>query len=391
MSSPTTTPPAMKLSSKLPDVGTSIFTQISLLAAQHQAVNLGQGFPGFPCDPLLPQLVTEAMQAGLNQYAPMTGLPQLRQQTAALAHAYCGHAYDPDTEVTITSGATEALYAVISAVVQPGDEVIVFDPCYDSYVPAILANGGQPVHIPLSYPDYAIDWNMVKRLITSKTRALLLNSPHNPSGRMLTEADIKALKSITRDSNLLIISDEVYAHIVFDGRRHLSMATDPELAARSFVIGSFGKTLHVTGWKVGYVLAPAALTTELRKFHQFITFCTATPFQQAIAAYMARIPQLVEDLQALYTAKRDLFIRLMANSRFEGIPVQGSYFQLYHYGKISDAPDTEFCKWLIEKHGVAAIPTSVFYRDKTDHKVVRFCFAKTDEELHTAAERLCKI
>ncbi|MBX3101512.1 MAG: aminotransferase class I/II-fold pyridoxal phosphate-dependent enzyme [Bacteroidetes bacterium] len=381
----------MKLSSKLPDVGTSIFTQMSVLAAQYQAVNLGQGFPGFACDPLLPRLAYEHMQAGHNQYAPMAGLPQLRQETARLTAAYMGYSYDADTEVTITSGATEALYAVISAVVQPEDEVIVFDPCYDSYVPAILANGGQPVHIPLTYPGYAIDWDKVKRLVTSKTRALLLNSPHNPSGRMLTEADIKALKSITRDSNLLIISDEVYAHIVFDGRPHLSVASDPELAMRSFVIGSYGKTLHLTGWKVGYVLAPAALSAELRKFHQYITFCTSTPLQHAIADYLAQKPNLVQDLQDLYTAKRNLFIRLMANSRFEGIPVQGSYFQLYHYGKISDAPDTEFCKWLIEKHGVAAIPTSVFYRDKTDHKVVRFCFAKTDEELQLAAERLCKI
>lgn len=383
--------PVLKLKSKLPDVGNSIFYEMTVLARQHAAINLGQGFPGFDPDPELVQQVNKAMLEGHNQYGPLAGMPELREQIALQAEQKYGHVYNPETEITITAGATEALYAVISAIVGPEDEVIVFDPCYDSYVPAIVANGGQPVHIPLTFPDFSIDWDKVKRLVSNKTRAIILNSPHNPSGRLLTDKDIEALRNITHESDMIIISDEVYEHIVYDRKTHLSMARYPDLAARSFVIGSLGKTLHTTGWKVGFCLAPAAFTTELRKFHQYITFCVNTPVQLGMAQYLKQYPTHIAELEKLFTQKRNLFQRVMAGSRFEPIPCQGTYFQLYRYDKISDLPDTEFCKWLIKEHGVAAIPISVFYRDRTDNKVVRFCFAKKDAELELAAERLCKI
>ncbi|MFN7707843.1 MAG: methionine aminotransferase [Sphingobacteriia bacterium] len=386
--------PVLKLSSKLPDVGSSIFYEMTRLAQQHQAINLGQGFPGFQPDARLVQAVHQAMLDGHNQYAPMAGVPALREELSRLCERKNGRRYEPETEITITSGATEALYAVISAVVWPEDEVIVFDPAYESYVPAIRANGGQPVHIPLSYPDYRIDWNKVKRLITSKTRAIILNNPHNPSGQLLDAADIEALRSITRDSDMLIISDEVYEHIVFNGQPHLSMAQYDDLAARSFVIGSLGKTLHTTGWKIGYCMAPAALTQELRRFHQQIVFAVSTPMQVGTAAYLASQPTLAQDLKTLFGQKRDRFNRLMKGSRLKPIPSQGSYFQLYSFRELeglSALSDVEFCRQLISQHGVAAIPISVFYRDQEDQKVIRLCFAKEDAVLDAAAERLCAV
>jgi len=380
----------MTLRSRLPSVGTTIFTVMSKLAADVGAINLSQGFPDFDCDPALIDAVVRHMRAGLNQYAPMPGALALRQAIAAKYARTHGATYDPETEVTITSGATEAIFDAIASIVHPGDEVIVLEPCYDSYVPGIELNGGVPVFVPLQLPDYRIDWSGVEAAITPRTRLLMINSPHNPTGSIVTGDDIAALTAIVRRSGIYVISDEVYEHIIFDGARHESMARHPELAARSFVAGSFGKTFHVTGWKVGYVAAPAALTAELRKVHQYVTFSTMTPVQHGIADLL-NDQESLDALPAFFQRKRDLFLQLMEDSRFRPLPCRGSYFQLMDYSAISDLPDAEFAIWLTREHGVAAIPTSPFLSKTRAPQVVRFCFAKKDETLERAAERLRRV
>ena len=380
----------MTLRSRLPSVGTTIFTVMSKLAADVGAINLSQGFPDFDCDPALIDAVVRHMRAGLNQYAPMPGALALRQAIAAKYARTHGATYDPETEVTITSGATEAIFDAIASIVHPGDEVIVLEPCYDSYVPGIELNGGVPVFVPLQLPDYRIDWSGVEAAITPRTRLLMINSPHNPTGSIVTGDDIAALTAIVRRSGIYVISDEVYEHIIFDGARHESMARHPELAARSFVAGSFGKTFHVTGWKVGYVAAPAALTAELRKVHQYVTFSTMTPVQHGIADLL-NDQESLDALPAFFQRKRDLFLQLMEDSRFRPLPCRGSYFQLMDYSAISDLPDAEFAIWLTREHSVAAIPTSPFLYKTRAPQVVRFCFAKKDGTLERAAERLRRV
>jgi methionine transaminase len=375
------------LRSRLPSVGTNIFTVMSSLAAEVGAINLSQGFPDFDCDPALVDAVVRHMRAGLNQYPPMQGVPALRQAIAAMYADVYGGSYDPETEVTVTSGATEAIFDAVTALVHPGDEVIVLEPCYDSYLPAIELNGGTPVIVPLRLPDYRIDWDAVRDRITTRTRLLMINSPNNPTGTIITAEDITALTSIVRETGILIVSDEVYGHIIFDGARHESMARHPELAARSVIVGSFGKTYHVTGWKVGYAVAPVQLTEELRKVHQYVTFTTITPVQHALADMLSARTGL-DELPRFYQRKRDLFLRLMEGSRFRPLPCQGSYFQLMDYSAISDEADAAFAMRLTREHGVASIPTSsMLYRTEAP-TVLRFCFAKKDETLGRAAERL---
>jgi methionine transaminase len=380
----------MTLRSRLPSVGTTIFTVMSKLAADVGAINLSQGFPDFDCDPALIDAVVRHMRAGLNQYAPMPGALALRQAIAAKYARTHGATYDPETEVTITSGATEAIFDAVASVVHPGDEVIVLEPCYDSYVPGIELNGGVPVPVPLQLPDYRIDWSAVAAAITPRTRLLMINSPHNPTGSIMTADDIAALAAIVQRSGIYIVSDEVYEHIIFDGARHESLSRHPELAARSFVAGSFGKTFHVTGWKVGYVVAPAALTAELRKVHQYVTFSTMTPVQHGIADLL-NDQEALDALPSFFQRKRDLFLQLMKDSRFRPLPCRGSYFQLMDYSAISDLADAEFAMWLTREHGVAAIPTSPFLYKTRAPQVVRFCFAKKDETLERAAERLRRV
>ena len=375
------------IDSKLPSVGTTIFTVMSRLAADLGAINLSQGFPDFDCDPDLVDAVAHHMRSGRNQYAPMQGVPALREAIAAKYEGFYGHTYDPDTEVTVTSGGTEALFDAIAAVVHPGDEVMVFEPCYDSYVPAIELCGGIPLVISLTFPQYATDWDEVRHAITPRTRMIVINSPHNPTGAVLSPADIRELGAIVEGTGIVILSDEVYEHIIFDGLRHESMARHPSLAARSFVVGSFGKTYHTTGWKVGYAVAPALLTAEFRKVHQFVTFATNTPVQHAIADFLAAKRGL-QELAPFYQAKRDLFLRLMENSRFRPLACRGSYFQLMDYSAITDEADSDFAIRLTKEHGVASIPTSPFLYRQEAPQVLRFCFAKKDETLEAAAVRL---
>jgi methionine aminotransferase len=378
------------LRSRLPSVGTTIFTVMSKLAAEVGAINLSQGFPDFDCDPALVDAVARHMRAGLNQYAPMPGVPALRQAIAAKYAHFHGASYDADTEVTVTSGATEAIFDAVAAVVHPGDQVIVLEPCYDSYLPAIELNGGVPVVVSLQPPDYRIDWDAVRDAITPRTRLLMINSPHNPTGSVITPDDITALTAIVREAGLFLVSDEVYEHIIFDGLQHESLARHPELAARAFIVGSFGKTYHVTGWKIGYAVAPAALTAEFRKVHQFVTFSTITPVQHAIAEFLLARTGL-DELPAFYQRKRDLFLRLMEGSRFRPLPCRGSYFQLMDYSAISSEPDADFAIRMTREHGVASIPTSPMLSRAPAPNVVRFCFAKKDDTLERATERLRKV
>jgi methionine transaminase len=378
------------LPSKLPAVGTTIFTVMSRLAAETGAINLSQGFPDFDCDPALVDAVARHMREGRNQYAPMQGVQALREAIASKYFDSHGRRYDPETEVTVTSGATEAIFDAVMAVLHPGDEAIVLEPCYDSYLPAILMSGGVPVVVAMSPPSYTIDWDAVRDAVTDRTRLLIINSPHNPTGSIIGPDDIRALTAIVRESRIYIVSDEVYEHIIFDGAQHESMARHPELAARSFIVGSFGKTYHVTGWKVGYVVAPAALTAEFRKVHQFVTFTTITPVQHAIAEFLADRRGLAE-LSPFYQAKRDLFLRLMEGSRFRALPCHGSYFQLMDYSAITGEADTDFAIRMTREHGVASIPTSSFLSKQSAPMVVRFCFAKKDETLERAAERLSRV
>lgn len=381
----------MRLHSKLPRVGTTIFTVMSQLAAQHQAVNLGQGFPDFEGPAALHEALHRHTLNHRNQYAPMAGIPALRQAIAAKTQALYGRSVDADAEVTVTSGATEALFAAIHAVVRSGDEVIVLDPCYDCYDPAIELAGGRAVHVPLQAPSFNVDWERVRHAITPHTRMIMINSPHNPTGATLTRGDLDTLADLLRDSEILVLSDEVYEHIIFDGRSHESVLGHAELAERSFAVSSFGKTYHITGWKVGYCIAPPTLSAEFRKIHQYLTFCTFHAAQWALADCLVADPQHYLDLPRFYQAKRDHFIRALAPSRFKLLPVEGAYFQLADYSAISDQDDFSFSKWLIAEHGVAAIPVSAFYESPPDQRLVRFCFAKTSATLDQAAERLCAI
>lgn len=376
---------------KLPRVGTTIFTQMSALAQAHQAINLSQGFPDFDGPEALLARVDHYIRQGANQYAPMVGVPALCQAIAAKVARCYGRTVDAASEVTVTSGATEALFAAIAAVVRPGDEVIVFDPAYDSYDPAITLNGGRAVHLQLAPPSFAIDWEAVAHAITPRTRMIILNTPHNPTGQTLSAADMQALSDLVAGTDILLLADEVYEHIVFDGVEHQSINRYPALAERSFVVSSFGKTYHTTGWKIGYCVAPAPLTAELRKIHQYLTFSTSTPMQLALADYLNDDPQHDQALPAFYQAKRDRFNARMAESRFTFTPAAGTYFQVMDYSAISDLPDTEFVLWLIEHAGVAAIPLSVFCEQPPEMRLVRFCFAKNETTLDQAAERLCKI
>lgn len=380
----------MKLQSKLPHVGTTIFTVMTALANEHGAINLSQGFPDFDVDPGLIERVHHHMRAGYNQYPPMPGVGPLRERLAAKTLETHGARYDAETEITVTAGATEAVFAAISATVHRGDEVIILEPAYDAYGPAVELNGGVAVYCSLTYPEYTVDWLAVRRAITDRTRLIILNSPHNPTGAVLSEGDMAALAELIRGTDILILSDEVYEHIIFDGRRHESMSRYPELARRSFVIGSFGKTYHATGWKTGYCLAPRALTAELRRVHQFLVFSANAPIQYAYADFMAD-RQTYLQVAAFYQQKRDRFLALMKPSRFRALPCRGTYFAMFDYSVVSDEPDMKFARRLTTEHKVAAIPPSVFYHGGDNHRVLRFCFAKHDQTLEEAAERLCRI
>ncbi|MCP1583729.1 MULTISPECIES: pyridoxal phosphate-dependent aminotransferase [Pseudoxanthomonas] len=374
---------------KLPKVGTTIFTVMSQLAAEHGAVNLGQGFPDFAVPQRLVDELDRAMRAGHNQYAPMTGVAPLRQAIAEKVLRCYGREVDPDTEITVTSGATEALFNAIHAVVRPGEEVIVLDPAYDSYEPAIDLAGARAVHVPLDPQTFAVDWDRVRAAVTPKTRLLIVNSPHNPSGAMFDQADIRALAALLEGTGIYLISDEVYEHIVFDGRRHESILRYPELAARAFVVSSFGKTYHCTGWKIGYAIAPPALSAEFRKVHQYNVFCTFAPAQHAFAAMIRQEPEHYEQLGAFYQEKRDRFREQLLGTKFKPLPVPGGYFQLVDYSAVSDLPDAEFVKWLTVEHGVTAIPLSPFYETPpAGQRLARLCFAKNEATLDAAIARL---
>ncbi len=379
------------LASKLPNVGTTIFAVMSQLAAEHRAVNLGQGFPDFEGPGALHEALARHVREGKNQYAPMTGIAPLRAAIANKTQRLYGRVIDSDTEVTVTSGATEALFAAIHAVVRPGDEVIVLDPCYDSYEPAIELAGGRAVHVPLTPPQFGVDWQRVNDAISPRTRLIMINSPHNPSGATLSPEDLDALAALVRNTSILVLSDEVYEHIIFDGRAHCSVLRHAELAERSFAVSSFGKTYHITGWKVGYCIAPPALTIEFRKVHQYLTFCTFNAAQWALAEVLESDPQHYLDLPGFYQQKRDHFAAALAPSKFQLLPVAGAYFQLADYAAISDEDDQAFCRRLVTEHGVAAIPISAFYQSPPRQSIVRFCFAKTTATLDAAAERLCAI
>lgn len=378
---------ANNIRSRLPDVGTSIFTVMSKMAADHGAINLSQGFPDFQVDSRLIELVYKYMREDHNQYAPMAGMPALRQVIADVVLRTYGHRIDADSEVTITPGATEAIFSAITACISPGDEVILFDPSYDSYNPAIRLNGGIPIHINLSFPDYAIDWHLVRQKISPRTRMIMINTPHNPSGSVWSAADVQQLEQLAVAHNLLVVSDEVYERLIYDGVAHQSVLRYPALAARSMAVFSFGKTFHATGWKVGYVVAPAHLTQEIRRAHQFITFSVNTPVQLALAEYM-QTPSHYESLGAFYQRKRDFFLEQIKGSPFEPLPSRGSYFQMVSYRALSSKPDVALAEEITTKFKVASIPASVFYQDRTDHKVLRFCFAKKEETLEKAGKIL---
>lgn len=375
------------LPDKLPTVGTTIFTIMSKLALDVGALNLSQGFPNFPADPVLLELVAEAMRQHHNQYAPMPGVPALREAIAQKTLRDYGVSYDPTDEITVTSGATEALFAAVTTVIEPGQEVLIFEPAYDSYVPAIELSGGVPVYISLAPPTYAIDWDAVRAKISPRTRLVMVNTPHNPTGRVWTQDDVEQLAALVEAHNLFVISDEVYEHILFDGRVHHSLMTHPILRERTFVCGSFGKTFHVTGWKIGYCQAPRALTAAFRKIHQFVTFSVSTPMQYGLAAYLKQ-PERYQALPAFYETKRDTFLAAIASSRFKLIPTEGTFFQTVSYAHLTNEHDADLAIRLTHEIGVASIPLSVFYHDKRDYHMLRFCFAKDDATLIEAGERL---
>ena len=380
--------------SRLPAVGTTIFTVMSALAAEHQAVNLGQGFPDFGCDPKLIDAVDGAMRAGLNQYPPMPGAPVLRQAIAAKIEALYGRHYSPESEITITAGATQAILTAILCCVGPGDEVIVLEPSYDSYVPNIELAGATAVRVPLTPGSFRPDFDKIAAALTPRTRAIVINSPHNPSGTVWSAADMQRLDELLAPTDVLVISDEVYEHMVYAPLRHESAARWPGLAARAFIVSSFGKTYHVTGWKVGYVAAPAALSAEFRKVHQFNVFTVNTPMQHGLAAYMQDAAPYLQ-LPAFYAAKRDLFRAGLEQTRFRLLPCEGTYFQTASYadmpGPERDLSEADFCQWLTREHGVAAIPLSAFYGDGFEQKTIRFCFAKQDDTLRAALARLARL
>lgn len=378
------------ISSKLPDVSTTIFSVMSKLANEENAINLSQGFPGFESDKTLIDLVTKAMNEGHNQYAPMAGISALRENVCKKINSLYKSTYNPETDITITAGATQAIYTVITAFISKGDEVIIFSPAYDCYEPAIVLQGGKPIAIPLKTPDFSIDWNEVKQRVSSKTKMIIINSPHNPGGSILSKEDMLSLQEIVKDTDILILSDEVYEHIVFDGQEHQSMARFPELAARAFITASFGKTFHNTGWKMGYCVAPKALMTEFQKVHQFNVFCVNHPMQVALAEYLEN-PENYLSLSSFYQKKRDLFLEGIAGSRWEYTPASGTYFQLLSYKNITDEKDVDFAKRLTREHKVASIPISVFNPAGEDPNMLRFCFAKTDETLKQATEILRKL
>jgi methionine aminotransferase len=384
--------PTPVLQSRLPAVGTTVFTLMSALASEHDAVNLGQGFPDFGCDPRLLDLVDEAMRANLNQYPPMAGVPALREAIAAKIGALYGHAYDANTEITVTSGATQALTTAILCAVHPGDEVIIVEPAYDSYLPAVQLAGGVPVTVAMRIDEqgYSLPWDALAAAVSPRTRMIVINSPHNPTGSILRRPDLEALAAIVEGTDILILSDEVYEHMVYDGERHESVSRHPVLAERAFVVSSFGKTYHVTGWKVGYVAAPAALMAEFRKVHQYNVFTVNTPMQHGLAGYM-RDPKPYLELPAFYQRKRDLFREGLARTRFTLLPADGTYFQCVRYDGISNLSESEFAQWLTREIKVAAIPVSAFYSLGKESAVVRFCFAKQDETLTLALERLARV
>ncbi|MBP0636427.1 pyridoxal phosphate-dependent aminotransferase [Cupriavidus sp. AcVe19-6a] len=390
MSADTTLAPLTPPPSRLPGVGTTIFTVMSALAIEKNAVNLGQGFPDFDCDPKIVDAVAGAMRAGHNQYPPMAGVPRLRQAIADKIAALYGHQYSWDTEITVTAGATQGILTAILCAVHPGDEVIVLEPCYDSYLPAIELAGATAVPVTLEAPEFRVPFDKLAAAITPRTRMILINTPHNPTGTIWRAGDMDKLVQILAGTDILLLSDEVYEHMVYDGQRHESVSRHPELARRSFVISSFGKTYHVTGWKVGYVAAPAALMAEFRKVHQFNVFTVNTPVQHGLADYMAD-PAPYLQLSAFYQAKRDFFRAGLANSRFKLLPSDGTYFQCVDYSAISDLSEADFAMWLTREIGVAAIPVSAFYTQPRESGVVRFCFAKKEETLALALERLGKL
>lgn len=381
------------LTSKLPNVGTTIFTRMSQLAAECGALNLSQGFPDFDGPAALREAVARHVMAGHNQYCPMSGLPALREQVAAKVAAFYGRNVSADAEVTITPGATEAIFCAVQALIRPGDEAIVLDPCYDSYEPSVELAGGRCVHVPLNLPDFRIDWQRLADAITPRTRLIFLNSPHNPSGALIDRADLDRLAALIREREIYVISDEVYEHLIYDGVQHASVLAHDELYARAFVVSSFGKTYHVTGWKTGYVVAPQALSAEMRKIHQYVNFCGVTPLQWALADFMAAHPEHLRELPGFYQAKRDLFCDLLNGSRFSFQRAAGTYFQVVDYSAIRpDLDDVAMAEWLTREHGVAAIPVSVFYQQApADMRLVRFCFAKKEETLRQAADKLCAI
>jgi methionine transaminase len=378
------------IKSKLPKTGTTIFSVMTALANEHNAINMAQGFPDFSCSEKLVSLVNTYMKKGLNQYAPMPGIMSLRERIAEKTEALYSAVYNPETEITITPGGTHALYAAISAVVREGDEVIVLEPCYDSYVPAIELNGGRPVFFELKFPDYKVDWNELKRLVNYKTKMIIINTPHNPSGTILTAQDMLKLQKIVDKTEIVVLSDEVYEHIIFDDIEHQSVARYPKLAERSIIVSSFGKTYHTTGWKMGYVLAPANLMTEFRKVHQFMAFSTNTPIQYALADFMTDTDAYLQ-LGKFYQEKRNYFQQLIKGSKFKIMPCVGSYFQSLGYAKITQENDAEYAKRLTKEYKIASIPTSSFYHKKVDNHVLRFCFAKSNETLEKAAEKINKI
>ena len=380
------------LQSRLPAVGTTIFTLMSALASEHGAVNLGQGFPDFACDPRLVDAVDAAMRAGHNQYPPMAGAQPLRAAIAAKIGALYGRAYDANTEITVTAGATQGIITAILCAVHPGDEVIVIEPCYDSYQPAIVLAGGMPVPVPmrLGSEGFAVPWDRVAAAVTPRTRMIVLNTPHNPTGSILRQADLDALADIVAGTDMLVLSDEVYEHMVYDGQPHASVSRHPVLAERAFVVSSFGKTYHVTGWKIGYVAAPASLMAEFRKVHQYNVFSVNTPMQHGLAAYMAD-PAPWRALPDFYQKKRDLFRAGLAGTRFSLLPADGTYFQCVRYEGISSLPEADFAQWLTREIKVAAIPVSAFYSQPAESGIVRFCFAKKDETLRLALERLGRL
>lgn len=379
------------LESKLPRVGTTIFTSMSALANECQAINLSQGFPDFGAPPALLEAMARHVTGGHNQYAPMAGLPALREQIALQLSRFRQVSCDPEKEITVVPGATEGIFCAVMACVRPGDEAIVLDPCYDSYEPAIELAGGRAVHVPLQAPGFSVDWQRVRDAVNERTRLIIINSPHNPSGSTLSREDLLELEKLVSRHKLYVISDEVYEHLVFDGEQHHSVLQFPELRSRSFALFSFGKTFSVTGWKTGYCVAPEQLTTELRKVHQFVCFVAVTPVQMALADFMAAEPDFPATLSGFYQAKRDLFCNALQGSRFTLTPSAGTYFQLLDYSGISQAPDTELARDWTRRHGLASIPISVFYHEAPEQHYLRFCFAKNDEVLLQAAEQLCKI